>query len=324
MIFLKNTSTVIQINGVDVIAGVPTIVQGQYGSLSIESNGTFTYISNGLKESSGKSETFTYTISDGIRTDDANLIINIKDIVAPDAPIINPVNGEDTITGTGEVGSTITITLPNGETLETIVLEDGTWTIENPGLEHNAIISVVSTDAANNSSTSVVINVDALAPDVPTGQFSENGDVITGTAEAGSTVVVKTTNGDEVARVVVDENGQYRIDDITPPYINGEELNITSIDQANNISITLPIIAPLNDYSLKDKDVKAFNNEMTLVASVEPKVSSGTKAEWQTTSLLSYNIGLILDTTKGGGYIHPLKKVRFVIYKLMVQYQESH
>ena len=178
----ENTSTVIQINGVDVIAGVPTIVQGQYGSLSIESNGTFTYISNGLKESSGKSETFTYTISDGIRTDDANLIINIKDIVAPDAPIINPVNGEDTITGIdtyfmGTGADTVVFSMLVGaETDDTGGNGHDTWTdfslTEGDRIDVNALLqdglSKLATDSnyvgnyikVNTSGNDTVIRID--------------------------------------------------------------------------------------------------------------------------------------------------------------------
>ncbi len=45
------------------------------------------------------------------------------DTTAPDAPVINPVNGTDPITGTAEPGSTVTVTYPNGDTA-TVVEQD--------------------------------------------------------------------------------------------------------------------------------------------------------------------------------------------------------
>ena len=60
-----------------VIAGVPTIIQGAYGELTINSDGSYSYQPNTLGSSVAKVDTFTYTMSNGTYTDTALLNIRI-------------------------------------------------------------------------------------------------------------------------------------------------------------------------------------------------------------------------------------------------------
>ncbi|WP_436899688.1 Ig-like domain-containing protein, partial [Acinetobacter gyllenbergii] len=56
------------------------------------------------------------------------------DTVAPNAPVLDPINATDPISGTAEPGSTVTVTFPNGTTVQ--VPTDpitGAWTVPNPG-----------------------------------------------------------------------------------------------------------------------------------------------------------------------------------------------
>ncbi|OTG80460.1 hypothetical protein B9T33_08495 [Acinetobacter sp. ANC 5054] len=55
----------------------PTVIQGQHGVLTIESDGSYTYVPNNLISSLGKVDTFTYTIDDGQHQSTANLNIRI-------------------------------------------------------------------------------------------------------------------------------------------------------------------------------------------------------------------------------------------------------
>ncbi|MCM0752498.1 hypothetical protein DEA98_18860 [Brucella pseudogrignonensis] len=52
-------------------------IQGLYGTLILQSDGSYTYTPNGTPESVGQTDTFTYTISDGINTAEANLSVEI-------------------------------------------------------------------------------------------------------------------------------------------------------------------------------------------------------------------------------------------------------
>uniref|UniRef100_UPI0024687FD0 Ig-like domain-containing protein n=1 Tax=Chromohalobacter sp. 48-RD10 TaxID=2994063 RepID=UPI0024687FD0 len=99
---------------------------------------------------SDASETFTLTI----------------DETAPDVPTIDPTNGDD-ITGTAEVGSTVTLTNGNGDPIgePVTVGDDGTWTVtpETP-LEDGDDVTATATDAAGNASDPATETVDAVAP----------------------------------------------------------------------------------------------------------------------------------------------------------------
>ncbi|MBU5618107.1 hypothetical protein KPY62_13600, partial [Psychrobacter sp. TAE2020] len=53
---------------------------------------------------------------------------NVADTTAPVAPSINDNEAGQPITGTGEPGATVTVTYPDGTTVDAIVGVDGSWT----------------------------------------------------------------------------------------------------------------------------------------------------------------------------------------------------
>ncbi|HCW4204637.1 TPA: hypothetical protein OXL87_003872, partial [Acinetobacter baumannii] len=77
---------------------------------TIDAKVTFT---DAAGNSSSVNDTQTYTV----------------DTTAPDAPVINPVNGTDPITGTAEPGSTVTVTYPDGTTATVVAGTDGSWSV---------------------------------------------------------------------------------------------------------------------------------------------------------------------------------------------------
>ncbi|MEW0978051.1 Ig-like domain-containing protein, partial [Acinetobacter baumannii] len=120
-----NTVVTVVINGqtytatVDSTAGTWTVsVPGSDltadADKTIDAKVTFT---DAAGNSSSVNDTQTYTI----------------DTTAPDAPVINPVNGTDPITGTAEPGSTVTVTYPDGTTATVVAGTDGSWSVPNPG-----------------------------------------------------------------------------------------------------------------------------------------------------------------------------------------------
>ncbi|MFW1901530.1 BapA/Bap/LapF family prefix-like domain-containing protein, partial [Acinetobacter oleivorans] len=111
-----------------------------------------------------------------------------KDTTAPDAPIIDLINGKDPITGTAEPGSTVTVTFPDGTTATVVAGTDGSWTVPNPGLEDGDEVKATATDPAGNISPPATQIVDAIAPAAPEIDPINGTDPITGTAEPGSTV----------------------------------------------------------------------------------------------------------------------------------------
>ncbi|WP_104510389.1 BapA/Bap/LapF family large adhesin [Acinetobacter indicus] len=241
----SDTAVVTSVNGTAVTAeGVN--IEGLYGTLTIQANGQYTYTAHDSLSSTGKVETFTYSISDGVNSDTAKLVINIKDGIAPDAAIVDPVNGSSDITGTAEPGSTVIVTFPDGTqpaSASVVVGADGTWTIANPGLQDASEIIVTVKDSFGNTSEPTTIVVDALAPDAPMAHFSEAGDTVSGTAEPGSTVQVKDKDGNVLGTAEADEDGNYTVE-LEDPLNDGEVVDVTATDAANNESDPTEITAP--------------------------------------------------------------------------------
>ncbi|WP_240490445.1 Ig-like domain-containing protein, partial [Acinetobacter venetianus] len=86
------------------------------------------------------------------------------DTTAPDAPVIDPINATDPITGTAEPGSTVTVTFPDGSTADVVAGPDGSWTVDNPGLNDGDQVTATATDPAGNTSDPATATVDGLAP----------------------------------------------------------------------------------------------------------------------------------------------------------------
>ncbi|MDO7202875.1 Ig-like domain-containing protein, partial [Acinetobacter baumannii] len=120
------------------------------------------------------------------------------DTAAPAAPVIDPVNGTDPITGTAEPGSTVTVTYPDGSTASVVAGPDGTWTVPNPGnLVDGDTVTAIATDPAGNTSGPATAVVDAVAPIVAL------DDVLTN----DSTLALTGTVSDPTATVVVNVDG---------------------------------------------------------------------------------------------------------------------
>ncbi|MDV7708706.1 Ig-like domain-containing protein, partial [Acinetobacter pittii] len=55
------------------------------------------------------------------------------DTTAPNAPVLDPINATDPVSGIAEPGSTVTVTYPDGTTATVVAGTDGTWSVPNPG-----------------------------------------------------------------------------------------------------------------------------------------------------------------------------------------------
>ena len=163
----------------------------------------------------------------------------IVDSTAPDAPLIDPTNGE-TISGTGEPGATVDVTVPIGDwplMFTAVVDEDGNWAIDqvfDPAFDHGTLIQAVQTDAAGNVSPQDTENVDSEAPDAPVIAPS-NGEVITGTGEPGAELTVTFGDPAVVMTTTVDENGNWEVNP-EPDLEDGTAIVATQTDAAGNES----------------------------------------------------------------------------------------
>ena len=178
--------------------------------------------------------------------DSAPAVITV-DGVAPAAPVIDPSNGTE-ISGTAEAGATVILTDGGGNPIGQATADgSGNWTF-TPGtpLANGTVINAVAQDPAGNTSGPASVTVDAIAPPAPVINPS-NGVVISGTAEAGATVILTDGNGNPIGQVTADGSGNWSFTPGTP-LANGSVINALAQDAAGNnsspTSATVDSLAP--------------------------------------------------------------------------------
>lgn len=164
----------------------------------------------------------------------------------------NAHSGNPTISGTGEAGATVTVEI-NGTTRTTTVANDGSWSIafdssEISTGEYNTGITIVTTDASGNSTTSTdTLVVDTIAPRISVSTVegdnvinateASNGVVLSGTGEAGSSIEVTFRGITQTTTVAND--GSWSVGYASTSIAAGtysESVSVTSVDAAGNSS----------------------------------------------------------------------------------------
>ncbi|SFD13049.1 Ig-like domain-containing protein [Bacillus sp. UNCCL81] len=166
----------------------------------------------------------------------------VVDVIAPTKPTVNKVDNNDVVvTGKAEANSTVTV--KNGSTVlgtPTKATSTGTYSVKIPVQKAGVTLSVYAKDAAGNTSVAGTTKVvDVIAPAKPTVNRVDNNDVVvTGKAEAGSTVAIKrgtttlatvkaTTTGTFSAKIAVQAAGT--------------KLTVTAKDAAGNTSVATTV-----------------------------------------------------------------------------------
>ncbi|MFX0327933.1 Ig-like domain-containing protein [Pseudomonas aeruginosa] len=169
------------------------------------------------------------------------------DAVAPNTPVVNPSNG-NLLNGTAEPGSTVTLTDGNGNPIgQTTADGSGNWSFP-PGsqLPNGTVVNVTASDAAGNTSAPATTTVDSSLPSIPQVDPS-NGSVISGTADAGNTIIITDGNGNPIGQVTADGSGNWSF---TPgiPLPDGTVVNVVARSPSNVDSapavITVDGVAP--------------------------------------------------------------------------------
>ena len=208
----------------------------------------------------------TATATKNGKTSYASDPVTVTDVTAPIAPTVTEVTSEGTqVTGTGEVGSTITVKFPDGSVATGTADNQGNYVIDIPkniDLVGNEELVVTSTDGAGNVSSETKVTVkDATAPTV--NKVTSGDTKVTGTGEPGSTIIVKFPNG-TIVTGRADNQGNYVINipsiiDLNP----GDTIQVSSIDKSGNMSGTTTIIVNNSSVSItkqaNDHD-KSSNN----------------------------------------------------------------
>ncbi|MGK3111585.1 Ig-like domain-containing protein [Candidatus Pantoea formicae] len=281
----------------------PTLVAGDH-SLT-------TTVTDPAGNVSGISDAFTFTVDltppapagEVVLVNDANTEIQTDGRTNDTTP---------TLSGSAEQDSIVTIR--DGDTvLGTAITDgDGNWTFTTPTLsESSHSLTATVTDAAGNSSTPstpIVFTVDITPPAaaaalvfsndsgnapvaITNGITNDNTPVLSGTAEAGSTVTISDANG-EVGTALVGQDGTWSFD--VPKLADGNYSFTTTVtDVAGN---TGPVSSPIAITILATPPADAIGLQLTNNNGASPVIIADDGRTNDTTPVLS-------GTAAGGSYV---------------------
>ncbi|MBO3622538.1 hypothetical protein J5N91_00375, partial [Pseudomonas aeruginosa] len=109
------------------------------------------------------------------------------------------------ISGTADAGNTIIITDGNGNPIGQVTADgSGNWSF-TPGnpLPEGTVVNVTASDPCGTSTLPATKTVDSSLPSIPQVDPS-NGSVISGTADAGNTIIITDGNGNPIGQVTAD------------------------------------------------------------------------------------------------------------------------
>ncbi|MYL20767.1 hypothetical protein GLW04_12770 [Halobacillus litoralis] len=209
---------------------VTVTIDGTEYTGTVDENGDF---SVAIPEQTAGTE-ISVTLTDDAGNESTPATVTVADLTAPESPVVNAVTDQDTaVTGTGEAGSDVTVTIGEDEYTGTVD-ENGDFSVTIPEQNGGTEISVTLTDAAGNESeAATVIVADTTAPEDPVvNDVTDQDTSVTGTGEAGSDVTV-TIDGTEYTGTV-DENGDFAV--TIPEQSAGTDVSVTLTDEAGNES----------------------------------------------------------------------------------------
>ncbi|WP_409246544.1 BapA/Bap/LapF family large adhesin [Acinetobacter baumannii] len=233
-------TVVVNVDGVD----YPAVNNG---------DGTWTLADNTLPTLADGPHTITVTATDAAGNVGNDTAVVTIDTVAPNAPVLDPINATDPVTGTAEAGSTVTVTYPDGSTATVVAGTDGTWSVPNPGnLVDGDTVTAIATDPAGNTSGPATAVVDAVAPTVALDDVLTNDSTpaLTGTVNDPTATVVVTVDGTDYPAVNNGDGTWTLADNALPTLADGPHtITVTATDAAGNVGndtavVTIDTVAP--------------------------------------------------------------------------------
>jgi hypothetical protein len=170
------------------------------------------------------------TFSAGSGDTDTNTMLNrqlLGDIVVTAQELDS--TGRLIVSGTALPGVTLTVTLPNGQTQQTVVDATGHFSLTSTTVQPvlDTPVKVVGADALS-------VPVANAAPNVPVIDTG-NGKVITGSADPATVVTVKDAAGHVLGTAVADALGYWSLTPATP-LTSVTPLTASAVDPAGNAS----------------------------------------------------------------------------------------
>ncbi|PEL12109.1 Ig-like domain-containing protein [Bacillus sp. AFS017336] len=204
------------------------------GSVKTNSKGSFDVLIT--KQKAGTVLTVVSVDSAGNKS--SQVQVTVADKTPPVKPVVNAVKDSDTkVSGKGEAGSTIKVSVAKTLVGQGTADKAGIFSITlKSKLKAGTVLSVVSIDKAGNSSSIVQVKViDKTPPKAPSvNSVTDKTKSITGTAEAGSKVIVKS-GSTKLGEATANSSGKFTI--TIKSYLKvGTTLTITATDKSGNTS----------------------------------------------------------------------------------------
>ncbi|MBA1289610.1 BapA/Bap/LapF family large adhesin [Pseudomonas japonica] len=272
-------------------AGATASVYSANGTLlnsaTVGSNGLFS-VTLSPTQADGQALTVRLTDAAGNASSQAN--VTAPDITPPAAPTTAVVGaGGTVVTGTGLAGARIFVRSAFGVLLgSATVAANGTYSVAlTPAQINSQALSVTQVDAAGNASTAVSATAPDLTP--PTAAtalvVAGDGNSLSGSGEAGSTVTVRSAAGVTLGTATVAANGTFNVA-LGSAQINGEVLTVTLRDANGNLSTASSVTAPDVDVN---RPVVASDNLTTATVNLAPVMTTRNYADSFTTVLNGFN-----------------------------------
>ncbi len=95
-------------------------------------DGTWTLADNTLPALTDGPHTITVTATDAAGNVGNDTAVVTIDTVAPNAPVLDPINATDPVSGQAEPGSTVTVTYLMAPLQPVVAGTDGSWSVTKP------------------------------------------------------------------------------------------------------------------------------------------------------------------------------------------------
>lgn len=256
-------------------------------SATVASNGVF---SVALSPAQADGQALTVRLTDAAGNGSSLATVTAPDITPPAPPataVVGP--GGTVVTGTGLAGARIFVRNAFGVLLgSATVAANGTYSVAlTPAQINSQTLSITQVDAAGNVSTAVSATAPDLTPPVAASSLvvAGDGNSLTGSGEAGSTVTVRSAAGVTLGTATVAANGTFSVA-LGSAQINGEVLTVTLRDANGNLSTTSSVTAPDVDVN---RPVVASDNLTTATVNLAPVVTTRNYADSFTTALSGFN-----------------------------------
>ncbi|QCA17382.1 BapA prefix-like domain-containing protein [Citrobacter freundii] len=243
-------------------------------------------------------------------------ISSIVDDVGPNTGSIGnnqPTNdARPTLNGTTEANARVDI-YDNGNFVTSVTADgSGNWnyTPSTALGQGPHSFTITATDSAGNTSgmsAAASIVVDTIAPGIPTAlAVNANGTVLTGVAEANSTVIVTTSSGTVLGTATANAAGNFTFT-LNPPQISGQTLQVSAQDAAGNTGTPGNALAPFTGVPPAPIIASVFDDIGTVTGNVTAgKTTNDTRpmlsGTAQANAVVSlYNNGTLMGTTTADG-----------------------